>query len=261
MPNAFGTGGTFNFQLHPEFWFGMALCDTESSPNPGTKSCPASSDANIFDGVNPAAPDYIGNHPGTALVEVQFYPPGWVPWPASQIINGGSSCDARQWCAAMAIFSLQLMDNTLTLNNADCQGLTGVESFNFAFITRDGTPQGPPSPLFQTTADTFTPHRGQTLFMNPGDDLTLDLHDSPNGLQVTVHDLTTARSGSMTASAANGFQQVVFDPNAAKCTEPAIFVPPDVRHFQRTHARAVVLARDTTWHSRMRSATSSTAAG
>ena len=49
--------------IAPAFWFGMALCDTESSPNPGTKSCPASSDTNIFDGVDPAAPDYVGNHP------------------------------------------------------------------------------------------------------------------------------------------------------------------------------------------------------
>ena len=37
------------------------------------------SDTNIFDGTNPADPDYIGKHPGTAFMELQFYPPGWVP--------------------------------------------------------------------------------------------------------------------------------------------------------------------------------------
>ncbi len=26
------TGGTFNFQLHPAFWFGMAMCDSQSAP-------------------------------------------------------------------------------------------------------------------------------------------------------------------------------------------------------------------------------------
>ena len=38
-----GTGSTWNFQLHPAFWFGMALCDNQSAPNPG-KACPADSD-------------------------------------------------------------------------------------------------------------------------------------------------------------------------------------------------------------------------
>src|ERR1700756_5347165 len=34
LPKQNGTGGTFNFQLHPAFWFGMALCDDQSAPNP-----------------------------------------------------------------------------------------------------------------------------------------------------------------------------------------------------------------------------------
>ena len=33
MPTQDGTGGTFNFQLHPAIWFGMALCDNESAPD------------------------------------------------------------------------------------------------------------------------------------------------------------------------------------------------------------------------------------
>jgi hypothetical protein len=218
QPTNDGTGGTFNFQLHPAFWVGMALCDTESAPNPGTRACQPSTDANIFDGSDPKAADYIGNHPGTAFVEVQFYPPGWVPWPASQIINGGSSCDARQWCAAVAIFSLSRADNTLTNNNADCLGRAGLEPFNFAFITLDGKPQGPPSPLFQTTPGTFTPQPGRTLFMNPGDVISIDLRDSENGLRVSLNDLTGEASGSMTASAENGFQQVIYSTTATTCS-------------------------------------------
>src|SRR5690349_2873491 len=27
LPNGTDSGGTFNFQLHPAFWFGMAMCD------------------------------------------------------------------------------------------------------------------------------------------------------------------------------------------------------------------------------------------
>ena len=32
MPNQAGTGGTWNFQLRPAFWLGMALCDNQSAP-------------------------------------------------------------------------------------------------------------------------------------------------------------------------------------------------------------------------------------
>jgi hypothetical protein len=163
---------------------------------------------------------------------LQFYPPGWVPWPASQFINGGSSCDAHQWCAAMLIFSLQRNETVADangarlLNNTDCQLRSGLESFNFAFLTHSGVPQAPPSPLFQTTAGTFTPHPGQALFMNPGDSIAVDIRDTPDGLRASLQDLSTGQSGSMTASIANGFQQVVFAPTATTCSSrPYAFHP------------------------------------
>src|SRR5207302_1475837 len=121
------------------FWFGMALCDSQSAPAPGT-DCTPNSDSNIFDSGDPASPRYIGKHPGSSFVEVQLYPPGWVPWPASAIINGGSSCDATRWCAAVLIFSLLINQNTGQPNNADCRSKVGDEDFNFAFITRNGRP-------------------------------------------------------------------------------------------------------------------------
>src|SRR5260370_4019572 len=34
LPNQAGTGGTFNFQLHPAFCFRLALCGTQAYPNP-----------------------------------------------------------------------------------------------------------------------------------------------------------------------------------------------------------------------------------
>jgi hypothetical protein len=52
MPTQDGTGGTWNFQLHPAFWFGMALCESESFPNPGVP-CTPDSDTNIADNPDP----------------------------------------------------------------------------------------------------------------------------------------------------------------------------------------------------------------
>jgi hypothetical protein len=34
-PQQNGQGGTWNFQLRPTFWLGMAMCDDQSAPNPG----------------------------------------------------------------------------------------------------------------------------------------------------------------------------------------------------------------------------------
>jgi hypothetical protein len=81
-PNQSGTGGTWNFQLHPAFWFGMAMCDTQSFPE-FTTICTPDSDTNIFDNADSSAADFIGKHPGTAFMEMQFYPPGWVIAPNS----------------------------------------------------------------------------------------------------------------------------------------------------------------------------------
>jgi hypothetical protein len=218
QPNQAGTAGTWNFQLHPAFWVGMALCDTQSFPE-YTSTCTANSDANIFDGSNPANADYIGKHPGTAFLELQFYPPGWVPWPP------GNSCDATKWCAAMAIFSLSQNANNGAVNNADCLNTVGIEPANFAFVTKSGSPHDSPSPL-GLTLNSFTPNAATDLFMNSGDRLVLDIHDSPAGLVTSIRDVTAHTSGFMVASVANGFAQVNFQPASASCTEtPYAFHP------------------------------------
>jgi hypothetical protein len=218
-PKQDGTGGTFNFQLHPAFWFGMALCDNQSAPEFTHAACKPDSDTNIFDGANPNAADYIGKHPGTDFLEVQFFPPGWVPWPA------GFSCDASKRCAAMAIFSLSQDQNTGTLNNANCLATAGVEPANFAFITRNGHPHAPPSPLAATAA-TFTPNPAPDLFMSSGDQIVLSIRDSRDGLRADLIDLSARSAGSMTASAANQFAQINFEPTAATCSQsPYTFRP------------------------------------
>ena len=207
QPTQDGTGGTFNFQLHPAFWFGMAMCDTQSAPNPGstTLPCTPNSDTNIFDSSDPADPKYIGKHPGTAFMEMQFYPPGWVLWPS------GNSCDATRWCAALNIDSYSQNLNTGQALNDTCANITGVEYVNFAFITKNGVPIAPPNPVESTLA-TFTVDPTKVLLMNSGDIISLVMHDTPQGLLVLLVDLTTGQKGSMIASAANGFGQVQFNP-------------------------------------------------
>src|SRR5256714_6318712 len=219
LPKQDGTGGTFNFQLHPAFGFGMALCNNQSAPDFPPAACAPDTDANIFDGADPNAADYIGKHPGAAFLEVQFYPPGWVPF------QNAISCDATKWCAAMAIFSLSLDQNHTIQNTASCLAAAGIEPANFAFITRNGKPHAPPSPLAATT-ETFTPNPATDLFMNAGDQIALSIRDARDGLRVDMADLSAGKTGSMTASVANQFAQINFEPNAATCSEsPYAFRP------------------------------------
>jgi hypothetical protein len=214
LPSQAGTGATWNFQLRPAFWLGMTMCDTQSFPE-HTNTCTPDSDTNIFDGTDPSAPDYIGNHPGAAFMEMQFYPPGWAPWPA------GISCDGTQWCAALTIDSFNEDGNTNVVNNSDCLNRVGVEPISFAFITKSGVPQAPPDPLtaFSPPYTSLTPNPATDLFMGSGDELTVDMHDTAAGFQVVIHDLTTGQSGSMTASIANGWQHVLYEPTSATCHE------------------------------------------
>jgi hypothetical protein len=198
-------GKAYNFQLHPAFWFGMAMCDTQSYPEQ-VSTCTPDSDTNIVDpAISPA-------HPGTAFMEMQFYPPGWVNWPA------GNSCDPTKWCAALNIDSLSQNPVTGTSQNPTCASHAGVEYVNFAFITKSGTPQplSPPNPV-NSTINTFTPNAAADLFMNSGDKLSVNEHDTAHGLQIVIKDKTTGKTGSMTTSAANGFGQVQYDPTGTSC--------------------------------------------
>jgi hypothetical protein len=149
-------------------------------------------------------------------MELQFYPPGWVPWPTWQVAVGASGCDPTKWCAAMNIFSLAQDPVAGTTLNATCAARTGVEYVNFAFISKNGRTTAPANPVDSTTA-TFTPDRKKDLFMNSGDNLKVSLHDTPNGLRAVINDLTSGQTGSMTASAANGFGQVQYAPTGTSC--------------------------------------------
>jgi hypothetical protein len=190
------------------------------------KNCTPDSDKNILD------PNISPRHTGTAFMEMQFYPPGWVEWPA------GNSCDPSKWCAALNIDSYSANPVSGQSLNSTCQGeiVGGVEYINFAFLTLSGTPQpnSPPNPLYATN-DTFTPNPQYDLFMNSGDHLVMQMHDTSSGLQIVVNDKTTGQTGSMTTSAANGFGQIKYAPNGSSCTEiPYDFHPMYSTSSERT---------------------------
>jgi len=206
-----GSGSTWNFQLRPTFWLGMIMCDDQDAPNPGVP-CTADSDKNIFTSTDPTSPKYMGLTPGQAYMEMQFYPPGWGPISCTDA-NGNQD---GKWCAALTIDSDQSNSNTGVANNSACNNIVGPEPVNYAVITKNGIPVAPPrpdTPFFEQAV--VTPN---TLEFNNGDDLLVDMHDTPVGFQVVVQDLTTHQTGYMTASAANGFGHALYQPNASTCT-------------------------------------------
>ena len=202
-------GKSYQFELNGTFWLGMALCATQSYPEQ-VSTCTPDSDSNIVD------PAVSPNHPGTAFLELQFYPPGWIPWPTWMVAVGASGCDATKWCAAMNIFSLAEDPVNGTVLNPTCAARTGLEYVNFAFVTKNGRTPAPANPV-QSTLATFTPDPQNGLLMNSGDQLSVSLHDTPAGVKVVIDDLTSGETGSMTASASNGFGQVQYDPTGTSC--------------------------------------------
>ncbi|HET9849261.1 MAG TPA: hypothetical protein VFR68_11970 [Candidatus Dormibacteraeota bacterium] len=197
----------YSQETSPAFWFGMAMCDTQSYPE-SSSVCTPDSDSNIVD------PTQTKHAPGVAYMELQFYPPGFAPQFA------GFSCDATQWCAALTIDSLSENPfNGSTLNPTCTSEIGGsIEYINFAYLTHSGKPIGPPNPLQFQFIGSGDPHSStDTLFMNQGDNLTVSLHDSASGLVTTVVDNTTGQTGSMTASAANDFGQIKFQSYGNSC--------------------------------------------
>src|SRR6478672_9334178 len=98
----------------------------------------------------------------------------------------GFGCSATHWCAILTIDSL-----------SDDPTLKGLN-----------------------------PDLSKDLLMNPGDRLRLFMHDTPAGYRIDITDLTTGKHGSMTASIANGFGHVLFQPHATQChVAPYAFHP------------------------------------
>jgi len=181
------------FQLSPAPWFSMALCDPNSYPQ---TPCTPESDSNAPTCFGPNCTTAQSGG-GSTFMEMQLYPPGNPPFVDSE------SCNDTQWCAALTIDSLECTAEFATCNSS-CE-----EPVNFGFIQQNGVPTGPPSPQESDVA-TFTPNN-ETLLMNPGDTIRIHMSDAPapgggRAFKVVIEDLTRHTSGSMQASAANGFQ-------------------------------------------------------
>jgi hypothetical protein len=248
LPRNNGSGGTDSFQLHPTFWLGMMMCDDQGSPNPdgaaltghATVPCKPDSNSNIYANENPGSARYFGLGPGQAYQEMQFYPPGWAPWPA------GIGCTATQWCAALNIDTFSENQNTGQFNNTACLNSVGPEPVNFAFLTKSGKSSAPANP---GAPQHFVPNNKVNLLMNPGDNITVHMFDTTAGFKVTIADHTSGATGSMTASKANGFGNVLFDPSASTCTiQPYAFHPefststPQTRNVDAAHTYNVAFS-------------------
>ncbi len=88
-----GHDSTHWFQLSVAPWYSMAMCDSNSYPQ---LPCTPNSDANAASCANPTtcSPNsYPGA--GSAVMEMQFYPPGDSPF------VDNTSCDNTHWCAAL----------------------------------------------------------------------------------------------------------------------------------------------------------------
>jgi len=191
------------FELSPAPWFSMAMCDPYSYPqlpcvpesDTNAPSCP-----NAFNCPNNA---YPGG--GSAVMEMQLYPPGNPPFVDNE------SCGDSGWCAAITIDSLECTDLYATCQ-PNCE-----EPINFAFIQTNGVPTGPAGPGV-ADFDSSVPN-SDTLIMKPGDKISVHMFDAPapavqgalggnDAFEVVIDDLTQHTSGFMQASAANGFQYI-----------------------------------------------------
>lgn len=222
MPTQDSANGVYwAFEQRAAYWFGMIMCDTQSAPEFQHSTCTPDSDSNVFDDTNPSSSHYIGKAPGNAYMELQFYPPGWVPQ------FTGFDCVGPKWCVALTIDSLNIDQNNGIINNNACANLVGLEPVNWAYLTFSGKPHGAPDPISLLTGGSAgNPDPTTDLQMNGGDRLRLHMFDTPQGFKVVLDDLTTGQTGSMTASAANGFQQVLFQPSSQTCNEaPYSFHP------------------------------------
>jgi hypothetical protein len=203
---------SYDFELYPAIWFGMVMCATQSYPET-VRTCAPDSNQNI---TRPGSP----YHAGAAYMELQFYPPGYVQqW-------NGFSCSGKRWCVALTIDSLAEDPYNGTALNNTCANKVGLEYVNFAYLTHTGVPQGPPNPVDFTPGASGNPNPKKVFYLNQGDHFRLTMHDTQQGLQTIVNDTTTHTSGSMTASAANGFGQVKYAPNGTSCVnQPYNFHP------------------------------------
>ena len=153
-------------------------------------------------------------------MELQLYPPGFPP------VNSGVGCDDSHWCAALTIDSLECTVG-FAVCNPQCE-----EPVNWAFISTDGVPAGPPSPQDQDAA-TYIQDR-HTMLLNPGDTISIHMFDASvpgqrgdHAFEVVIYDFSTHQVGWMQASAANGFMNT----SSTDCSGTPYNFQPGVNDF------------------------------
>ena len=235
FPSQAGAGSpSWDFQLHPAFWFGMAhvrqhvVSELHETCNPDT-------DSNIYEGTNPSAPDFISHHPGAAYMEFQIYPPGWVPWiqrhqlRSDAVVRGDGDLELHR-------------DGQPGRDQQPrVRGITGTEPGNIQFLSlgTSGANLNGPADFWDATAGTFTPQHGKNLFMNSGDKLSINMNDTSAGFKIQINDLTTGQVGAALASASNGFAHAPYNPAPVTCNPvPYSFHP--MYSTSSEHTRVVV---------------------
>ena len=212
-PNNAGTAGTWDFQLRATFWIGLTLCDTRvvarTSPR---RACPTATTTRASAARTRSRRTTSAAHPATRSWSCSSTSP------AGCRSSTASAAARRKWCANLTIDSLSDNANTGVPQNADCLDnhfLVGEEPVNWAYITKDGKSQAPANPLALSDDPTFkglNPDLTKDLLMNPGDTIRVFMHDTPAGYRIDINDLSTGGHGSMTASIANGFGHVLYEP-------------------------------------------------
>ena len=210
-----GNDVTHSFELTVAPWFSMNLCDPKSDPQ---VPCTPRSTPTRRAGTSPAA-----ETPSWSCSSTR---------PASRRSTTRSAATTRTGARRSPSTASSATPAAPCNNNC-------IEPVNFAFIQRDGVPVGPPSPQ-ESDLQTFTPN-AQTLMMNQGDRI-VDPHVRREGagghaFEVREHDLTTGRSGTMIASAANGFKNT----SIADCSGTPFNFQPEYSTAKAAEHRALGL--------------------
>ena len=234
MPNQAGTAGTWNFQLHPAFWLGMALCDNQSAPEFTHAPC---------------APEQRHQHlrrhePGrrrttSASTRARRSSRCSSTRPAGRPGRRASAATRRKWCAAMAIFSLQPGSEHGRPEQRRLPATrSAIEPANFAFITKSGVPHAPPAPLGQTDGDVHAERGDRPVHElgRPADGRHPRRRRRPDGDRPRPDDRPDRLDDGERRQRLRAGQL-----RAGRGDLPpgAVHVPPDVRDLERAHARAV----------------------
>ena len=178
-PKNDGSGGTWNFQLRPTFWFGLTLCDTESAPE-FTKTCTPDSDANALEGLDPTAARLHGQASGQRVHGAPVLRTGLRPAVRGLRLQREAVLrrdDDRQPHHQHEQRTSATTRTAATTSSVATSRSTGRTS------PRAAQSQAPANPLFTGTFDSFNPAAvnpdyNKDLMMNPGDRITIHMHDT-----------------------------------------------------------------------------------